>query len=199
MGRCSTCGESTGSRYALIEVACGVLFALIAWRFDSQPLAIPAYLWFVSAGLALAVIDLDTMRLPNVLTLSSYPAVGVLLLIPAIGYADWSAYLRTYLAGAAVFVIYAILVAVYPRGMGLGDLKLSGVIGMVLGWVSWATVVVGGFLGFFLGAVVGGGLMLSSRATRKTKIPFGPFMIMGAVVAIFVGNPLANWYTHTFG
>ena len=81
--------------------------------------------------------------------------------------------------------------------MGFGDVKLAGVLGLYLGWLGWGVLVVGGFLGFLLGAVVGGGLMLASKAGRKTQIPFGPFMISGALIAVFVGSNIAGWYTTT--
>ena len=79
--------------------------------------------------------------------------------------------------------------------MGFGDVKLAGVLGMYLGWLGWGAVVVGGFLGFLLGGVVGGGLMLARKAGRKSAIPFGPFMVAGALIAVFVGPAIADWYS----
>ena len=79
--------------------------------------------------------------------------------------------------------------------MGFGDVKLAGVLGMYLGWLGWGAVIVGGFLGFLLGGIVGGGLMLARRAGRKSAIPFGPFMVAGALIAVFVGPAIADWYS----
>ena len=92
---------------------------------------------------------------------------------------------------------YFLLVVIYPRGMGLGDVKLAGVLGLVLGWLGWGELAVGGFLGFLFGAVVGGLLMLVRKAGRKTKIPFGPFMIVGALIAVLWGGELWDLYVQT--
>jgi leader peptidase (prepilin peptidase)/N-methyltransferase len=81
--------------------------------------------------------------------------------------------------------------------MGFGDVKLAGVLGLVLGWLGWGELVVGGFLGFLLGAVLGGVLMVARRAGRKTKIPFGPFMLLGALLAILWGGQLWDAYVDT--
>jgi leader peptidase (prepilin peptidase)/N-methyltransferase len=145
-------------------------------------------------GIALAAIDLDTHRLPNALTLPSYGVLAALLLLPAAIEGRWDDYLRAALGGVALFAFYFLLVLVYPKGMGLGDVKLAGVLGIALGWLGWGSVLVGGFLGFLLGAAVGGGLMVLGKAGRKSKIPFGPFMVAGALLAVFVGQDFADWY-----
>ena len=195
-GRCRHCSEPISPRYPVVELGTAALWLAMLWRFswDAQ---LPAYLYFVSVGLALAVIDLDTKRLPNVLTYPSYLVIGVLLLLPALTEGDWSAYLRAWLAGVALFAFYFLLVVIYPAGMGLGDVKLAGVLGLALGWLGWAELAVGGFLGFLLGAVVGGGLMLVRRAGRKSKIPFGPFMLVGTLIAILWGADLWDLYVDT--
>ena len=81
--------------------------------------------------------------------------------------------------------------------MGFGDVKLAGVLGIYLGWIGWGAVIVGGFLGFLFGAVVGVGLMVAGRAGRRTKVPFGPFMVAGALVAVVVGQVVGDWYAST--
>ena len=75
-----------------------------------------------------------------------------------------------------------------------GDVKLAGLVGGVLAWLSWATLAVGAFAGFLLGAVVGVSLIAAGRAGRKTAVPFGPFMVAGALLAVFVAQPIADWY-----
>jgi leader peptidase (prepilin peptidase)/N-methyltransferase len=193
-GRCRNCSEPISMRYPIVEAGHALLWLAMLWRFGWSA-ELPAYLYFASVGLALAVIDLDTKRLPNILTLPSYGVLGVLLLLPAGIEGDWSAYLRAWLAAAALFGFYFVLAVVYPAGMGLGDVKLAGVLGLVLGWLGWGQLAIGGFLGFFLGAVVGGALMLVGRARRKSKIPFGPFMLAGALIAILWGGTLWDQYT----
>jgi leader peptidase (prepilin peptidase)/N-methyltransferase len=81
--------------------------------------------------------------------------------------------------------------------MGFGDVKLAGILGLYLGWLGWAELVTGGFLGFLFGGVVGGGLVLVRRAGRKSMLPFGPFMLAGALVAILWGGALADLYLDT--
>jgi len=195
-GRCRKCAEPISVRYPVVEIAHAALWLVMLWRFGWS-WELPAYLYFASVGLALAVIDLDTKRLPNPLTLPSYVVIGVLLLVPAVADGQWSAYLTAWLAGLALFAFYFLLAVIYPSGMGFGDVKLAGVLGLVLGWLGWSVLLVGGFLGFLLGAVVGGALMAVRKAGRKSKIPFGPFMLAGALLAILWGGQVWDAYLDT--
>jgi leader peptidase (prepilin peptidase)/N-methyltransferase len=86
---------------------------------------------------------------------------------------------------------------IHPRGMGFGDVKLAGLLGLYLGWITLGHVPLGLFLGFFMGAAVGVALMATRRRTRRDPIPFGPFLAMGAVVAVLVGRPILDWYLGT--
>lgn len=196
-GRCRRCQTTISVRYPLVEVLTAVVFGALAWAMADQPWAIPAYLWVGGVGVALAAIDLETYRLPDVLTLPSYVAVGVLLLLPAVAYGAWGNYLRAWLAALAVIGFYFLLALFKPGAMGLGDVKLAGVLGLALGWVGWGVVVFGGFLGFLLGGVVGVALMAVKRAGRKSKIPFGPFMLAGTLLALLWGPAVVDWYLDT--
>jgi leader peptidase (prepilin peptidase)/N-methyltransferase len=192
-GKCRACGEPISIRYPLVELLTGLLFlAVLFWCGVTW--ALPAYLYLAAIGVALSAIDLDTKRLPNAIVLPSYAVALVLLLLPAVLDGSWTSYLRAVLAGAALFAFYFLLALIYPAGMGFGDVKLAGVIGIYLGWVSWGVLVVGGFSAFLLGAVVGIGVMVVGKGGRKTKVPFGPFMVVGAFVALFFGQPLVDWY-----
>jgi leader peptidase (prepilin peptidase)/N-methyltransferase len=193
-GRCRKCGEPISRRYPLVELATGALFAGAAWRFGAHAV-LPAYLYFAAIAVALALIDLDTRRLPDALTLPSYIVTAVLLAVAAAVDGRWSWLGRAAIGMAALFVFYFLLAFIYPAGMGFGDVKLAGVLGLYLGWLGWGVLVVGAFLGFFLGGAVGGALMALGRAGRKTAIPFGPFMLAGALVAVFWGHQLAHAYT----
>jgi leader peptidase (prepilin peptidase)/N-methyltransferase len=193
-GKCRSCGEPISARYPLVEALTGLVFALLALRFDATA-QLPAYLYLGAIGVALAFIDLDTKRLPDKLTLPSYAVALVLLAIAAGVDGTWGFLLRAVLGGLALGLFYFVLWFIYPSGMGFGDVKFAGVLGIYLGWISWATVALGGFAGFLLGGVVGAVLLVTKRATRKTGVPFGPFMIVGALVAILWGQPVIDWYT----
>jgi leader peptidase (prepilin peptidase)/N-methyltransferase len=192
-GRCRDCGEPISARYPLVEALTAVLFAVMGLRFGLEPV-LPAYLYLAAVGLALALIDIDLKRLPDALTLPSYPVAAVLLGIAAFAGDDYDDLLRAGLGAAAVYAFYFLVWFAYPAGMGFGDVKLSGVLGAYLGWLSWAAVGVGVFAGFLLGGLFGIGVILFTEGGRKTKVPFGPFMLLGALVGILVGQQLVDGY-----
>jgi leader peptidase (prepilin peptidase)/N-methyltransferase len=192
-GRCRDCNTRVSARYPLVELTTAVLFGLLGWHFGLH-LVLVAYLYLAAISVALALIDIDTHRLPNALTLPSYPVAAVLLTAGALAAHEPFDLARAAIGGAALFALYAVLWFVYPKGMGLGDVKLAGVLGMYLGYLGWGTLAVGAFFGFALGGVLGVTLMAIGRATRKSKIPFGPFMLSGAMAAVFFGSSLAHAY-----
>ncbi|GGK28580.1 prepilin peptidase [Pilimelia terevasa] len=192
-GRCAHCREPVSVRYPLVEAGTAALFVAVTARFGVDP-ALPAYLYLAAVAVALAMIDVDVKRLPNVIVLPSY-GVGVLLLLPAVLVGgDWSALVRGLLGMTVLFALYFTLTLVHPAGMGFGDVKLAGLLGLYLGWLSWSSVWVGTLAGFLLGSVVGVALLASGRADRKTALPFGPAMLAGAFLAVFVAAPVTHWY-----
>jgi leader peptidase (prepilin peptidase)/N-methyltransferase len=192
-GRCRDCDEPISPRYPLVELATAAVFVLLAARIGLEP-ELPAFLYLGAVGVALALIDIDVKRLPNAIVLPSYPVAGVLLGVAALVEGEVSALLRAGLGAAALFGFYFLLAFIYPAGMGFGDVKLAGVLGLYLGWLGWAEVVTGGFLGFLFGGVVGVLLMALNRAGRKSQIPFGPYMLLGALAAVLWGGALADFY-----
>ena len=195
-GRCRDCAKPISARYPLVELGTAVVFVVLTLRIGLDA-ALPAYLYLGAIGVALALIDLDVKRLPNVIVLPSYVVGTVLLAIAAAIDGDWPDLLRALLGMAALYGLYFGLALVYPAGMGFGDVKLAGVLGLYLGWLGWGEVVIGGFLGFLFGGLVGGVLMAIRRAGRKSQIPFGPFMLLGAFAAIVCGGALADLYLDT--
>ena len=195
-GRCAACDAPIGVRYPLVEAGTGVLFVALALRLDAlgRLPAVPAFLAFAGLGVALALIDVQTRRLPNALVLPAYPVLAVLLAGAAWWQGDWWSLARAGIGGAALYGFFFVLVLIYPAGMGFGDVKLAGLVGGVLAYLSWSTLVIGAFAGFLLGALLGVGLMAAGRGGRKTAVPFGPFMVAGALLAVFVAQPLADWY-----
>ena len=197
-GRCRDCDARISVRYPAVELATAALFGVLAWRFGFD-WTLPAYLYLGAISVALALIDIDVHRLPNAIVLPSYGVVAVLLLLPTALTGEWDQLLRAVLGGATLFAFYFLLAFIYPAGMGFGDVKLAGVLGVYLGWLGWGVLLVGGFLGFLLGGVVGGALMVARKAGRKSKIPFGPFMLAGALIAILVGQRIFDSYLNLMG
>jgi leader peptidase (prepilin peptidase)/N-methyltransferase len=195
-GRCYDCTAPITVRYPLIEAATGVLFAAVTWRLLAVdlPWALAAYLYLVAAGVALAVIDVDVRRLPDRIVLPSYAIVAVLLTVSALGEDDWWALARAALGAAALFAFYFAIVLVSPAGMGFGDVKLAGVLGALMGYLSWAALIAATFGAFLLGAITGVALIAAGRGGRKTAIPFGPFMIAAALITFFAGGWFADGY-----
>ncbi len=192
-GRCRDCAAPVPVRYPLVEALTGVLFVVLALRFGLDP-ALPAYLYLAAVGTALAAIDLDVRRLPDALTLPSYP-VAVVLLGGAAALGSPSGQLvRALLGGAAMYAFYFVLCLAYPAGMGFGDVKLSGVLGLYTAWTGWGAWAVGLFAGFLYGGLFGLALIALGRGGRRTAVPFGPFMLLGALTGVLVGEPLAQAY-----
>lgn len=197
-GKCRHCHEPISARYPLVEAATGAVFAGLAARIGLH-WALPAFLYLGAICVALALIDYDTKKLPNVITLPSYVVGLVLLGAAALLGHEPRRFLHALIGMAALYAFYFLLVLIYPKGMGFGDVKLAGVLGLYLGWLGWAELVVGGALGFFFGGVLGALLLAVRRASRKTMIPYGPFMIAGALVAVWWGQAIADAYRNATG
>jgi len=200
-GRCRDCGVGISPRYPLVEATTGVLFVLVAVRFldaGAQAWAAPAYLYLAAVAVALALIDIDTHRLPNAIVLPSIPVMLVLLGVASAVTGEWARLGTSILGGLGLFVLYAAMVLAYPRGMGLGDVKLAAVLGLALGWLGWGPLAVGAFAAFLLGGGFSIGLLALGRANRKTALPFGPWMLAGAGVGIAAGAPLWSAYLGLF-
>jgi leader peptidase (prepilin peptidase) / N-methyltransferase len=191
-GRCADCGTRISARYPLVELGTGLAFLAVTARLVDLdlPAALPVYLYFTAVGIALALIDLDSRRLPNAIVLPSYPVVAVLLVVSAAAREDWWSLGRAAIGGAVLFAFYLALALAYPAGMQFGDVKLSGIVGAVLAHLSWPALAIGGFSAFVLGSVVGVAVIAAGRGGRRTALPFGPFMIAAALLAVFAADPL---------
>jgi leader peptidase (prepilin peptidase)/N-methyltransferase len=192
-GRCADCKAPISARYPLVEAGTAALFVAVGARFGWS-WELPAYLYLAAVAVALAAIDLDIMRLPDKIVLPSY-GVALLLLVPAaIAAQSFHAATRGLIAAAVLYAFYWLL-AILPRGMGGGDVKLAPLLGLYLGWLGWSSVAVGAFAGFLLGGLVGVALIATRRAGRRSRIAFGPYMLAGALLAVFAAAPIADWYT----
>jgi leader peptidase (prepilin peptidase)/N-methyltransferase len=206
-GRCRSCRTAISARYPIVELATGGFFALVAaavWPWTAVPTAaaplvaalleLVAFLWLAGASVALAIIDVEHHRLPDAIVLPSY-AVGLVLLGTSSALSgEGDALLRGVVGMAALFVFYLALALVKPGAMGLGDVKLAGVLGLWLGWLGWGELVVGAFAAFLLGGLFSMVLLATRRAQRTGGIPFGPWMLAGAWVGVLVGGTVAASY-----
>ena len=193
-GKCRHCGNPIPVRYPLVEASCGLLFAAVALRFGNS-WELPAYLVLTAALLAISIIDLEHFIVPDRITAPLTFSALALLGLAAIADGNGWRYGRTLLGGLAYFAFLLVLNILYPKGMGMGDVKLAFSLGLYLGWLGWGQVFLGGFLAFLLGAVVGVTLIATKIKTRKDVVPFGPFLALGAMLTILWGDPILRWYT----
>lgn len=195
-GRCRDCREPISVRYPLVEAATALLFALAAWHFGAS-WALPAYLYLVAIGIALTLIDLDTHRLPNTIVLPSYVVGAALLTLASLnpgGAPRWHSLLTAAVGCAVLYGFYFAVMFAYPAGMGFGDVKLAGVLGLYLGWLGWGPLAVGAFGAFVIGGLFAVALVATRRAHRKSGIPFGPWMVAGAAVGVVAGSQVWSMY-----
>jgi leader peptidase (prepilin peptidase)/N-methyltransferase len=203
-GRCHFCKTQISSRYPLVEGFTGLIFVAIFWVFQFSPLTI-GYWAFCSWLLALSLIDFDTMTLPNPLTKSGLVAGIVFHIVLGLLSANASLavakHLMTSIGGAALglwlFDGIALLGAVIFKkaAMGAGDAKLAAMMGA---WLGWRYLLLASFMACSIGAVIGVGAILLSGRTRDQKMPFGPFLALGAVITVFVGENMLSGYMKLF-
>lgn len=161
--------------------------------------ALPAYLWLGAVGVTLAVIDVDCQRLPDRLTLPTYP-VGVLLLGAAsLAQHDLGRLGRGLLTAAAVFAVFFLLAFISPGSLGLGDVKLAGLIGLYLGWLGWGVLLLGLVAGFAVGAAVAVTLLAARRVGWRGDLAFGPSLLAGTLLAVVAGQRLVDAYLTAAG
>jgi leader peptidase (prepilin peptidase)/N-methyltransferase len=192
-GRCRDCRAGISVRYPIVEAATGVLFAG-TYLVIGPVWVLPAYLLFIATTVVLVLTDLDHKRIPNRIL---YPATVVtVVLLTAGAAADGTlAAVPRALAGGGVYFGLLLLIALAARGgFGMGDVKLSFLLGILLGFQSWAALWSGIFLAFLTGGVVSLLLLITKRKGRKDAIPFGPPLIVGAWIALVWGQQLADWY-----
>lgn len=189
-GRSRCCGESISARYPLTELALGVLFAIVALDLHADAGELALGLVFVSTLVAVTVTDLERRIIPNAIL-----GVAAVIGIAIVAVSDPASLPERLLAAAGAGGLLLAAALAYPRGMGMGDVKLAAVMGIFLGrYVAPALLIA-----LAAGSVVGIAIMARSGAeARKQAIPFGPFLALGGVVALLAGPELVDWYLATF-
>jgi leader peptidase (prepilin peptidase)/N-methyltransferase len=189
-GRCRRCGERISVRYPLVEAATGLLFALTVVVLHDDPAQLALGLVFVATLATITLTDLELRLIPNkVLIVSALACVGL-----AAGLDPSSLPERVIAAAMAGGLLFAIALA-FPRGMGMGDVKLAAVMGLYLG----RSVAPALLIGFAAGSLFGLALMARhGAAARKLAVPFGPFLAMGGVIGLLAGDQIVDWYLGTF-
>jgi leader peptidase (prepilin peptidase) / N-methyltransferase len=182
-GRCRACRARVGPAPLAVELVTAVLFGGLAVRVH-PPLVLAAACWLAGCAVALAWIDAAVQRLPDALTAAAYAGTVGFLLLAAASSGHWHDLLRAVLGGLALAAAYLALAVISRSALGLGDVKLAASLGTLTAWPGWRTLVAGAFAGFLLGAVYGAGLLVFRRAHRGQRIPFGPFMVAGAFLAL---------------
>jgi leader peptidase (prepilin peptidase)/N-methyltransferase len=189
-GRCRDCEARISVRYPLVEALAGVLFAATAYWMGPVPQML-LYWAFLSALIVITFVDLDHQIIPDAI---SIPGIAVGVLAAVLGYGpSWHDSVIGALVGGGI--LYAVAVGYHAltkrEGMGGGDIKLLAMIGAFLGWRGVLVTLVFGSL---TGSVIGMAVIALRGGDSRVPIPFGPFLALGAAVALFVGEPLLDWY-----
>ena len=190
-GRCRSCSEPISARYPLVEAATAALFVAVVAVHHADTAALVLGLVLVAFLVPIALIDLDHRIIPNRLTL---PAAIIAIVLGTV--LDPGGEVERLIAGAAAAAVLGLPALIRPSGMGMGDAKLVGVLGLFLG----AAVVPAFFVAFVAGTVIGIAIIMRKGMSqgRKTAVPFGPFLALGAIVGVLAGNELVNAYLGTF-
>lgn len=203
-GKCRKCSGRISLRYFVVELVTGFLFCCLWWRFAPEGVLLAViYALFICLLIAASFIDLEFYIIPDVINLSGLVAALVISpLYPKLHYADlwWQGLTRCFLgivaAGGSLYLIAVGASALLKKeAMGMGDVKLLAMIGGFLGW-AWALLTI--FIASFLGTLAGIVLIFLNKTTIKGKVPFGPFLALGALINLFWGSFFIRWYLNLF-
>jgi leader peptidase (prepilin peptidase)/N-methyltransferase len=190
-GHCRKCGVQISARYPIVELLTAVLaVAVVLVKHSAHDIVLGLVL--VATLVPIALIDFDRRIIPNKITL---PA-GVLALVLGLALKP-AGVPEQLIAGASAGGFLLVFALVYPRGMGMGDVKLAAVLGLFLGRAAAVALLAGVLAGAIVGVIVMA--RVGVKEGRKTAVPFGPFLALGGIIALLVGSPIVHWYLHSAG
>lgn len=195
-GRCRGCGTAISPRYPLVELSCAALFAGAAARLGYSDTLV-SVLAFLAGLLALALIDLEHLKLPKGVVYVTLYAVALALVIEAAVTGQWHRLLIAAICATAWFALFLALNLLSPRYLGFGDVRLAPVLGLELGWFGIRYVILGFFAANLIGSIIGVSLIATKRLRRDQPVPYGVFLAMGAALAIYAGPELLSHF-HRF-
>jgi leader peptidase (prepilin peptidase)/N-methyltransferase len=178
------------ARLALTTLLLAALLVGAAAFTGLRPATV-AFSWAAGAALVLGAVDLAVHRLPDRVTYPAYAVCAAALMTDAAVLGTWGALVRAVAAAAGAFAVAALAAVLSPEGLGFGDVKLLGLLGLLLGWAGWGVLLTGIFLGLLTGALVSLVLLATRRAGWRTAIPFGPPLLAGAVLALALAGPVS--------
>ncbi len=195
-GKCRYCQKRISWQYPLVELATAILFVLIFWHLDfGFDLAFGFWILISSFLIVIFVYDLKHFIIPDKVV---FPAIIIALIFnfQFLIFNQFSIFNSLILSaiGASAFFLFIVLVS-QGKWMGIGDIKLAFLMGLLLGF---PYILVALFLSFLIGAIIGIGLILAKRKTMKSEVPFGPFLVIGTFTALFLGEAIINWYWNLF-
>ena len=188
-GKCRYCGEKISFQYPIVELLTGLLFLLTFLNYDLTSEFI-IFIFLISVLIVVSFIDIKYQIIPNEITFTFIP-IGLILSL----FFNHIKFLDSLLGLLIPAGILLLIAFIYKKGMGIGDVKLIGMIGVFIGW-EYALISI--FIGALFGSIYGIYMMVTGNMTRKTRIPFGPFISLGAVIMILYGSLLIDWYLGLF-
>ncbi len=196
-GKCRDCHEPISGRYPLVELLGGfmTLLAVLGPALQLYPVwLLPVTIYFAWLSIVIAFIDIDVQLILDIMTYPSMLLILALLAFASWGTGSWTPLLRAVICAVALATFYVLLGFIWPNGMGLGDAKLAVIVGLILGWLGLRQLIVGAFAAFIVGGAFALIQVARKRINMKGGVPFGPYMLIGAWIGIYVGAPIANWY-----
>jgi leader peptidase (prepilin peptidase)/N-methyltransferase len=195
--RCRHCGRPISGRYPAVELLVALLWVAVAAEFGASLLSL-ALAYLACITVALVFIDLDVQRLPDSLVLPSSVIVAALLVGDAAATGEWSSLARAAAGIGIMGGFYGLVWMVYPSGLGRGDVTTAGLAGMALGYLGWSELAVGAILGPIVGGLAVAVGLASGALTRKSRVPYGPALLMGLWLGVLAGSVIGDWYVALF-